>query len=59
MYRFFVASVLAMLASVTAVAGTEKVSKEQIKGLDEQVQEIKTNALGIGCMHSMRCAVVN
>ncbi len=47
MYRFFVANVLAMLVSVTAVAGAEKVSKEQIKGLDEQVQEIKTNALGI------------
>ena len=47
MYRFFVASVLAMLVSVTAVSGAEKVSKEQIKGLDEQVQEIKTNALGI------------
>ena len=47
MYRFFVASVLALLASVTAVTGAEKVSKEQIKGLDEQVQEIKTNALGI------------
>ena len=48
MYRFVVAGVLAMLVSASAVCNAaEKVSKEQIKGLDEQVQEIKTDALGI------------
>lgn len=48
MYRFFVAGVLVMLVSAAPGTGwAENVSKEQIKGLDEQVQEIKTDALGI------------
>ena len=32
---------------MTMVAQGQEVSKEQIKGLDEQVQEIKTDVLGI------------
>ncbi len=48
MARFFIATVALMLTWLlpTTVWG-EEVSKEQIKGLDEQVQEIKTDALGI------------
>lgn len=37
---------IAMLATST-VSLAEEVSKEQIKGLDEQVQEIKSDVLGI------------
>jgi hypothetical protein len=48
MYRLFVAVVAALLVSLAPATGwAEKVSREQIKGLDEQVQEIKTDALGI------------
>ena len=36
-----------LLSGMGAVALGEEVSKEQIKGLDEQVQEIKTDVLGI------------
>ena len=48
MYRFFVAAVMPMLLWAPSAAGwAEQVSREQIKGLDEQVQEIKSDALGI------------
>ena len=48
MYRFFVAAVMPMLLWALSAAGwAEEVSREQIKGLDEQVQEIKSDALGI------------
>ncbi|MCK7509900.1 MAG: hypothetical protein MZV70_41635 [Desulfobacterales bacterium] len=47
-YRFFIAAVVPMLLWAPSAAGwAEKVSREQIKGLDEQVQEIKSDALGI------------
>lgn len=48
MHRYLRAAGMMLLASVASSAvWAEKVSKEQIKGLDEQVQEIKTDALGI------------
>ncbi|HEX9626630.1 MAG TPA: hypothetical protein VGA00_06805 [Acidiferrobacterales bacterium] len=48
MHRFIAATVVMVLAAAASPSGwAEKVSKEQIKGLDEQVQEIKTDALGI------------
>lgn len=49
MHRLLVAAVLpALLATLAAPAlSAGKVSREQIKGLDEQVQEIKADALGI------------
>ena len=47
MVRLFVATVVVMLTWLPATGWAEEVSKEQIKGLDEQVQEIKTDALGI------------
>jgi hypothetical protein len=48
MVRFFVATVVTLLTWLPPATGwAEEVSKEQIKGLDEQVQEIKTDALGI------------
>jgi hypothetical protein len=47
-YRFFVAIVLPLLLWAFSAPGqAEEVSREQIKGLDEQVQEIKSDALGI------------
>lgn len=48
MVRLFVAAVVTLLTWLPPATGwAEEVSKEQIKGLDEQVQEIKTDALGI------------
>jgi len=48
MVRLFVATVAILLTWLPPATGwAEEVSKEQIKGLDEQVQEIKTDALGI------------
>lgn len=47
MYRLMVAAAALLAALAAPAAWAEKVSKEQIKGLDEQVQEIKTDALGI------------
>lgn len=48
MQRFFGFAMLGLLALLSSRLGwTEEVSKEQIKGLDEQVQEIKTDVLGI------------
>ncbi len=41
----FILSIAMLMLSFPAYA--EEVSKEQIKGLDEQVQEIKSDALGI------------
>jgi hypothetical protein len=38
---------ISMLVMVNIAAYAEEVSKEQIKGLDEQIQEIKTDVLGI------------
>ncbi len=38
---------LSLLFGLTAQSQAEEVSKEQIKGLDEQVQDIKTDVLGI------------
>lgn len=43
--RFFVLGILVLVLSSMAYA--QEVSKEQIKGLDEQVQEIKTDTLAI------------
>lgn len=48
MLRFFIAGALAAATCLSFTASAaERVSKEQIKGLDEQVQEIKSDALGI------------
>lgn len=46
MYRRLAVAFLALLA-LSATVRAERVSKEQIKGLDEQVQEIKRDVLGI------------
>jgi hypothetical protein len=46
MLRGFILSIAMLMLSFPAHA--EEVSKEQIKGLDEQVQEIKGDVLGIG-----------
>ncbi len=43
--RGFILSIVILMLSFPATA--EEVSREQIKGLDEQVQEIKTDALSI------------
>ncbi len=43
--RGFILSIAMLMLSFPAYAA--EVSKEQIKGLDEQVQDIKTDALGI------------
>ncbi len=43
--RGFILSIAMLMLSFPAYA--EEVSKEQIKGLDEQVQDIKTDVLGI------------
>jgi hypothetical protein len=43
--RGIISGVLVLLLSVAAYG--EEVSREQIKGLDEQVQEIKSDVLGI------------
>ncbi len=45
MLKGFILSIAMLMLSFPAYA--EEVSKEQIKGLDEQVQEIKTDVLGI------------
>lgn len=47
MVRLFIATLAMLLTWLPAAGFAEEVSKEQIKGLDEQVQEIKTDALGI------------
>ena len=47
----FILSIAMVMLSFPAYA--EKVSKEQIKGLDEQVQEIKTDVLGIAAELSL------
>ena len=48
MFRFFISTVIAVLLGALSIPGwAAEVSREQIKGLDEQVQEIKSDALGI------------
>ena len=48
MFRFFISTAIAVLLwAFSATGWTAEVSREQIKGLDEQVQEIKSDALGI------------
>ncbi len=49
--RGFILSIAMLMLSFPAYA--EEVSKEQIKGLDEQVQEIKTDVLGIAAQLSL------
>ena len=51
MLRGFILSIAMLMLSFPAYA--EEVSKEQIKGLDEQVQEIKTDVLGIASQLSL------
>jgi hypothetical protein len=46
LFRGFVLSIAIGMLSVPAYA--EDAPKEQIKNLDEQIQEVKTDALGIG-----------
>jgi len=43
--RWIIAGISVLVLSIAAYGG--EVSKEQIKGLDEQVQEIKSDVLGI------------
>ena len=47
MSRFFRGISLLVILSFSAIGIAEEVSKEQIKGLDEQVQDIKKDVLGI------------
>ncbi len=48
MRKFFRTGIIcALLAGLPAAGLAEEVSREEIKGLDEQVQEIKSEALGI------------
>lgn len=48
MHNFVKVSLVGLLLSLTAgVAVAEEVSREQIKGIDEQVQDIKKDVLGI------------
>lgn len=48
MFRFFIATVIPVLLwTLSATGWAGEVPREQIKGLDEQVQEIKSDALGI------------
>lgn len=47
MYRLALAVLLTATLASGAVHSAEEVSREQIKGLDEQVQEIKSDILGI------------
>jgi hypothetical protein len=47
MIRHALTALLLVLAGTASAIGAEGVSKEQIKGLDEQVQEIKKDVLGI------------
>jgi hypothetical protein len=49
--RGFIIAIATLLLSFPVLA--EEVSKEQIKGLDEQVQEIKTDILGIAAQLSL------
>jgi hypothetical protein len=47
-FRFFISTAIAVLLWAFSAPGwAAEVSREQIKGLDEQVQEIKSDALGI------------
>lgn len=47
MSRFYRGVLLLVLFAFSAINSAEEVSKEQIKGLDEQVQDIKKDVLGI------------
>jgi len=48
-FVFFITTfwIIGLLAAATPAAGEETVSREQLKGLDEQVQEIKSDVLSI------------
>lgn len=47
MSRFYTSVLLLLLSGVLATASAQEVSREQIKGLDEQVQDIKRDVLAI------------
>ena len=48
MLKFFISiSITALIGAGNAASWAAEVSREQVKGLDEQVQEIKSDALGI------------
>ncbi len=47
MYRLALAMLLTGALITSAASSAEEVSREQIKGLDEQIQEIKSDVLGI------------
>lgn len=47
MYRLALAVLLSGALISSAASSAEEVSREQIKGLDEQIQEIKSDVLGI------------
>src|SRR5581483_10731230 len=47
MYRLVLFLLLAAALALRAAAAAEEISREQVKGLDEQIQEIKSDVLGI------------
>lgn len=47
MLRFFAGVLFVTLSGFVAASAAEEVSREQLKGLDEQVQEIKQDVLAI------------
>lgn len=47
MYRYVVVLVFTVALASRAAIAAEEISREQIKGLDEQIQEVKSDALGI------------
>lgn len=47
MHRYVLAVVFSILLVSGAATAAEEISKEQIKGLDEQIQEVKSDVLGI------------
>ncbi|BAU48545.1 AraC family transcriptional regulator [Sulfurifustis variabilis] len=47
MYRLVLAALFAATCVAASASAAEEVSREQIQGLDEQIQEIKSDVLGI------------
>lgn len=47
MYRLILAVLFTALFVVRGASAAEEISREQVKGLDEQIQEVKADVLGI------------
>src|SRR5205814_10422085 len=47
MYRYVLALLCSVLFASVPLLAAEEISREQIKGLDEQIQEVKSDVLGI------------